>query len=189
MDSTWDCLQLILLESWTNWIYLRLHSVDVILGLNHFDFTWDCIQFRQLSIYLMLLSKKLFFCLSHLGMNQIEKYRQNLEVTLVIFIQHSYQIIPNLLCTFDALLMHFWCTFDALSKSSWTFWKCIKSASKVHQKFIKNALKAHQKFIKFSSKLHQKLISTSRIQFLWGRFAEHILDLQLWFTDFFFRLA
>ena len=119
MDSTWDCLQLILLESWTNWIYLRLHSVDVILGLNYLDFTWDCIQFRLLSIYLMLLSKKLFFCLSHLGMNQIEKYRQNLEVTLVIFIQHSYQISPNLLCTLDALLMHFWCTF----KKFMNFWQ------------------------------------------------------------------
>ena len=41
----------------------------------------------------------------------------------------------------------------------------------------------HQKFIKISSKLHEKFINTSRIQFLWGRFAEHILNLQLWFTE------
>ena len=189
-----------LLETRFSGLYLRLPSVDFTWVLNQLNlleiaFSWCYFRFEPFWFYLRLHSVQTAFNLPDAAfqetflLSQSSGHESDWEVSTksggdpsyihTTFLPHQSKPFMHFWCTFDALLMHFQRVHELLG----TFWKCSKSASKVHQKFTKNALKVHQKFIKISSKLHQKLISTSRIQFLWGRFAEHILNLQLWFTE------
>ena len=108
------------------------------------QFTWCCFSRKFSEIALI------YFCFSHLGISQTEKYLQNLEGPLLIFLWSSYQISSNLLCTFDALLMHFQKVHELLAKVHELLLKVhelFESASKVRQKCIRGLNWFGQNFI------------------------------------------
>ena len=190
---------LTLLETRFSGLYSRLPSADFTWVLNQLNllevaFSWCYFRFEPFWFYLRLHSVQTAFNLPDAAfqetflLSQSSGHESDWEVSTKSGGDPSYihtKFLPNQskpLCTFDALLMHFWCTFDALLMHFWctfkkfmNFWqkfmnfcqkfmnflkvhqKCIKSASKVHQKCIKSASKVHQNFIKIASKAHQHI--------------------------------